>query len=157
MDSASSQTANGPTRRQLLKNSLAAGAISFPMLVPASVFGQSAPSNLIQVGQIGCGRIGRYSEMTGMLNNSDVARYAAVCDLDTVRLADGKQNIEANYARTLGAGKYDAVKTYRDYRELLATRASMRCVSACRTTGTPRWRWKRPWRARTCTCKSPPH
>jgi len=117
------RNANEPTRRDILKNSLATGAIGFPLLVPSYLFGAQAPGNLIQVGQIGCGRIARASEMVGILRNSDVARYAAVCDLDTVRLADGKQNIEANYARTLGAGKYDAVKTYRDYRELLADKS----------------------------------
>ena len=112
------------TRRDILKRSLAAGAAAgFPMIVPPSVFGQQAPSNLIRVGQIGCGRIARSSEMPGILHNSAVARYVAVGDLDAVRVADAKQNIEANYTKTLGAGKFAPVKTYRDYREMLADKS----------------------------------
>ena len=92
-------------------------------IVPATVFGKSAPSNLIQVAQIGCGRIGRSSEMPGVLRHSDVARFVAVCDLDTVRLADGKSFIESYYTKKLGGGKFAPVKTYGDYRELLADKS----------------------------------
>jgi len=104
------------TRREFLKGAAVTG---FPAIVPSRVFGQSAPGNLIQVAQIGCGRIARGSEMTGILRNSAVARFVAVCDLDTVRLADAKQTIEAAYAKRFGSGNYAALKTYRDYRELL--------------------------------------
>jgi hypothetical protein len=46
------------TRRDFLKLSAAAAAtIGFPTIVPASVFGQAAPSNRINVGAIGVGRI----------------------------------------------------------------------------------------------------
>ena len=48
-----------PTRREFLGAAL--GAFAFPTIVPSTVFGRSAPSNLIQVGQVGCGRIGRTS------------------------------------------------------------------------------------------------
>ncbi len=104
------------TRRDFLKGAAVAG---FPTIVPSRVFGQSAPSNVIQVGQIGCGRIARGSEMAGVLKNSDVARYVAVSDLDTVRVADAKQTIEGAYAKKFGAGKYADIKMYGDYREML--------------------------------------
>lgn len=104
------------TRRDFLKGAAIAG---FPTIVPSRVFGASAPGNMIQVAQIGCGRIARSSEFVGVLKNSDVARYVAVCDLDTVRVADGKQTLEAAYAKKFGAGKYAAIKTYGDYREML--------------------------------------
>jgi predicted dehydrogenase len=108
------------SRRQFLKGSLsAAAAIGFPAIVPSHVFGRSAPSNMVQVGQIGCGRIARDSEFQGILRNSDVARYVAVCDLDTVRLADAKRLLEQAYAQKFGAGKYAEIKTYGDYREML--------------------------------------
>jgi predicted dehydrogenase len=103
-------------RREFLK---AAGAAGFPAIVPARVFGKSAPSNLIQVGQIGCGRIARSSEFPGMLRNSDAARIVAVADLDSVRLADAKQFVESRYAEKLGRDKYTGVKTYADYRQML--------------------------------------
>jgi predicted dehydrogenase len=107
-------------RRSFLKTSAVAG---FPAIVPSRVFGQSAPSNLIQVAQIGCGRIARVSEFRGILKHSDKARFVAVCDLDTVRLEDGRQLVEEHYAKQFGSGKYAAVKMYRDYREMLADKS----------------------------------
>jgi predicted dehydrogenase len=104
------------TRRGFFQASLAAG---FPAIVPSSVFGQSAPGNHIRVAQIGCGRIARGSEFPGVLRHSDKARYVAVCDLDTVRLQDGKQLVESAYTTKHGATGFEPVKTYRDYRELL--------------------------------------
>ena len=107
-------------RRSFLERSLtAAAALGFPSVVPARVFGPSAPNNLIQVGQIGCGRIARVSEFPGILRNSDVARYVAVCDLDSIRLADAKSMLEQAYAKKFGAGNYAELKTYGDYREML--------------------------------------
>lgn len=105
------------SRREFLKAS--AIVTGFPMIVPQSVFGQTAPSNLIQVGQLGCGRIGRASEMPGVLRNSDVARYVAVCDLDSIRAADGKQFIDGYYERKFGGAKPSDVKIYSDYRQML--------------------------------------
>ncbi len=100
------------SRREFLK----AAAIGFPMIVPSRVFGAAAPSNLIQVAQIGCGRIARASEIAGILRNRAVARYVAVCDLDTVRIADARQTIEAAY-------QANGIQTYRDYREVLADKS----------------------------------
>lgn len=107
------------SRRKFLKGSIAAAAAGFPAIVPARVFGRSAPSNLIQVAQIGCGRIARDSEFKGILKNSDVARYIAVCDLDTVRTADAKRLLEQAYAKKFGSGQYAEIKTFGDYREML--------------------------------------
>jgi predicted dehydrogenase len=104
------------TRRDLLTSAVVAG---FPAIVPSRVLGQAAPSNLIQVAQIGCGRIARGSEMAGLLKNADSARYVAVCDLDTVRVADAKQLIEGAYAKQFGSGNYAQLKTYTNYREML--------------------------------------
>jgi myo-inositol 2-dehydrogenase/D-chiro-inositol 1-dehydrogenase len=111
---------NRTSRRQFLKGSVsAAAAVGFPAIVPARVLGRPALSDMIQVAQIGCGRIARHSEMVGILRNSDVARYVAVCDLDTVRVADAKSLLEHAYAEKFGAGKYAEIKTYGDYREML--------------------------------------
>jgi predicted dehydrogenase len=119
MPSKPGQNAPQLSRRQCIKGAVAAGAavIGFPTIVPSTVFGQSAPSNLIQVAQIGCGRIARASEFPGILKNQKVARYVAVCDLDSVRVADGKQLLEWSYAKRLG--RKVAIKTYGDYREML--------------------------------------
>ena len=110
------------SRRHFLKASLA-GGIGFPMIVPARVFGQSAPSNMIQVAQIGCGRQARDSELRGMLRHSDKARFVAICELDSVRMADAKQMIESDYEKKFGSGKYVALKTYENYREMLENKS----------------------------------
>jgi myo-inositol 2-dehydrogenase/D-chiro-inositol 1-dehydrogenase len=104
-------------RREFLKSAIVAG---FPTIVPASVFGQSAPSNIINVAQIGCGRIARASEFPGVFRHHDKARFVAVSDLDKVRIADAKKLIEDTYTARVGAGKFAPVKTYDDYRDLLA-------------------------------------
>jgi myo-inositol 2-dehydrogenase / D-chiro-inositol 1-dehydrogenase len=96
------------SRRRFLRSTVAA----FPAIVSSRVLGKNAPGNLIQVAQIGCGRIARSSEFPGLLKHSDRARVTAVCDLDRVRLADGKQLVENHYGST-------GVKTYEDYREML--------------------------------------
>lgn len=109
--------AAAPSRRTFV------AALGFPTIVPASVFGQSAPSNILQLGQIGCGRIARSHDMPENFKHTSVARYVAVCDLDSVRLADGKQLVESTYARRLGSDKAVSVKTYSDYREMLADKS----------------------------------
>jgi len=114
---------NRQSRREFLKRSLAAAgaAAAFPAIVPSSVFGKSAPSNAIHVGAIGVGRISREHDLPGVLQY-DTARLTAVCDLDGKRLKEGRELIEAFYAKKTGKPDYLAVKTYADFRELLADR-----------------------------------
>jgi len=109
------ESSHGTTRREVLLAAAGLGALGFPTIVPARVFGRSSPSNLIQVAQIGCGRISRSSEIPGMLRNADRARIVAACDLDSVRLADAKELIERAQADRGGG----SIKTYHDYKELL--------------------------------------
>lgn len=107
------------TRRNFLKTTVAgtAAAAAFPTIVPSSVFGQDAPSKLIQVGQIGCGRIARDMDLRGLLGQPGLARVVAVCDLDSKRVADGKKLVEASYSKSgKPAGE---VKTYENYQEML--------------------------------------
>ena len=108
-------------RRQFLKGSLAAtaGTIVIPTIVPSSVFGKNAPSNIINIGQIGCGRIARTHDMSELMRYYDRARYIAVCDLDKNRLADGKKLVESTYNRRTGSTSAVDVKMYDDYKELL--------------------------------------
>lgn len=107
-------------RRRFLKASVfgAAGAAVGPLLLPSSLFGQSAPSRKIQIAQIGCGRIAHEMDMPGILKQ-DLARVVAVCDLDTKRLANARQRVEDFYARKTGRAGAVAVNTFTDYRELL--------------------------------------
>ena len=104
------------SRRDFLKTSLVgAGALAFPNIIPASVLGAGAPSNKINILQIGCGRIGRSMDMPGILKQ-DAARMVAVCDLDSIRVADAKKYVEEFYAKKKITMN---VATYGDYREAL--------------------------------------
>lgn len=104
------------SRRGFLKTSVFAGAaIGFPTIIPSKVLGADAPSNKINILQIGCGRIGRDMDMPGILKQ-DAARIVAVCDLDSLRVADAKEMVEGYYKKkkiSLTAA------TYGDYREAL--------------------------------------
>ena len=52
-------------RNFIEKTSIGAAAIiGVPSIVPSSVFGKNAPSNKINIGQIGCGRIARSHDLT---------------------------------------------------------------------------------------------
>jgi len=125
---------NPNSRRTFLKNSVrvTAGTIAlsnipsivsagFPTIVPASVFGKNAPSNKINIGQIGCGRIARTHDLAETFKY-DVARIMAVADVDKLRLLDGKKLVEGWYSKKTGQANYMDVKTYEDYHELLANK-----------------------------------
>lgn len=109
-------------RRSLIKASLGtAVAAGFPAIVPASVFGQNAPSNRITIGAIGYGRIGRDADVPSVLRH-DIAQIVAVCDIDKGRLADGKKRIEDHYSKKTGKA-HTGVKTFENYRDLLADKS----------------------------------
>ena len=90
----------------------------FPTIVPANVLGgQNAPSNQINVGAIGNGRISRDHDMPGVLRY-ERARITGVCDLDSKRVQSAKKLVNDYYTKKSGKA-YDGVTTYEDYRELL--------------------------------------
>jgi len=95
-----------------------AAAVGFPTIVPATVFGQMAPSERINVGAIGVGRISRGHDLPAIFK-CDGARVIAVCDLDTTRAELGRQFVNEAYTKKLDT-RYDAVKVYHDYHDLLA-------------------------------------
>ncbi len=109
------------SRRSFLElGAKAAAALPFigmPTIVPASVFGKYAPSNRINVGAIGTGRISRGHDMPGIWQH-DSARIIAVCDLDIHRAEESKTLVNDFYTKQNGK-PYEGVKTYQDYRELL--------------------------------------
>ena len=79
------------SRRNFMK-STTKGAIAaslaitgFPTIVPASVFGKNAPSNKINIGQIGFGRIAKGHDLPDVMRN-DIARVVAVSDVDSKRM-----------------------------------------------------------------------
>lgn len=111
------------SRRNFIRNTLkgTAGAALFagaPTIVPASVLGKYAPSNRINVGAIGAGRIARDWDIPGTMK-SDMAHVLAVCDLDNKRLLQGKRLIDDFYTKK-GKPGYNSTKTYEHYEELIA-------------------------------------
>jgi predicted dehydrogenase len=95
-------------------------AMGFPAIVPATVFGQTAPSNRINVGAIGVGRISRGHDLPGIWQ-FDQARIMAVCDLDAKRVDQAKTLINGFYSKKTGK-PYDGVAGYHNYHELLANK-----------------------------------
>lgn len=91
-------------------------ALAAPLIVPSSVFGASAPSNRLRIGQIGCGRIARTHDMPGTFKAGRVD-YVAMCDVDIKRAREGKELAE-QYYRDSG-GSAPQIATYQDYQELV--------------------------------------
>ncbi len=118
-------TKSQPSRRTFIgaagKGLMAASILpGFPAIVPASVRGAASPSNRINIGAIGNGRISRTHDLPGLWKY-DAARIVAVCDLDTRRVADAKTLVNGYYTKKNGR-PYDGVTGYGDYRELLASK-----------------------------------
>ncbi len=93
-------------------------SVGFPSIVPASVIGKNAPSNKINIGQIGCGRIARSHDLIDTMAY-DVANVMAVCDLDSKRMKDAKELVDKFYQEKKGEINYKGTKVYGDYREML--------------------------------------
>jgi len=121
----SDNNAGGVSRRDFLEKT-GAGLLGstvlggFPIVVPSSVFGPNAPSNRINIGAIGNGRISRGHDLPGVWKY-DNTRVVAVCDLDSKRLEDAKRLVNGHYADKTGK-PYDGVAGYADYRDLLANK-----------------------------------
>jgi predicted dehydrogenase len=92
----------------------------FPSIVPSSVLGATSPSNRINIGAIGNGRISRGHDLPGLWKY-DTARIMAVCDLDSHRVQDARTLVNEYYTKKTGK-KYDGVTTYADYTDLLANK-----------------------------------
>ncbi len=108
-------------RRHFISKSatFTAGTIILPTIIPSKVLGKNPPSDQINIGQIGFGRIAMTHDLAETLKY-DIARVVAVADFDTNRLKKGKQFIESFYTKKTGNQAYLNVKTYSDYRGILA-------------------------------------
>jgi len=98
------------TRRDFLKGTAitaAGAAFALPAIVPSSVFGANAPSNIITIGSIGVGGMGT-GNMRGFNGKKD-SKVVAVCDVDAEHREKARN--------TIGL---DAKSAYGDYREVLA-------------------------------------
>jgi len=100
-------------RRAFLKRSLACGAaIAAPHIITGRVFGADAPSNRVNVGQIGCGNIGSNYHIP-ILSREDDVRIVAVADAYKSRRDGAAARLNKKY----GEG---TTKAHADFREILA-------------------------------------
>lgn len=107
------------TRRDFIKKASVAsvGAMVLPTIVPASVFGKSAPSNQITVGMIGTGRQAIHANLNNGFLKLDNCRVIATNDVDSWRMNAATKTVNEAYSRS---GKsYKGVKEYEDHRELI--------------------------------------
>ena len=108
------------SRRDFIRNSslVGAGAFALPSIIPASVMGPNAPSGRINVGMIGTGRQAIHANLKNGFLKLDNCRVVAVNDVDSWRMQLGEKTVNEAYS---AAGKsYSGVKSYGDYRELIA-------------------------------------
>ena len=114
------------SRRRFLKT--AAATIAVPYFVPASVFGQNAPSNRIAMGCIGVGNQG-LPILERFMKQPD-CQIVAVCDVNRGSFGykeedhfrgrePAKKRVEKYYAEKSGQS-YDGCDAYNDFRDLIA-------------------------------------
>lgn len=114
------------SRRQFLKlTGASAAVIGFPTVIPSRVFGAAAPGKLIQIAQIGCGRIANDMDLPSVLKHPQLARIVAVADFDSKRAELARRKVEQSYEKSVS--QKVAVKTYGDYREVI-TRSDIDAV-----------------------------
>ena len=119
MKSREIKKASALNRREFLKSSAATGAVLLgPMIVPVSVFGADAPSERINVGAIGVGRMGN-GDLGEALGAKQV-QVVAVCEVDSNRAEAARQRVEKHYANRSPGGSYKGCAAYGDFRELIA-------------------------------------
>lgn len=80
--------------------------------------GARAPSDKLTLGFIGVGTMGR-GHLGGFLGRNEV-EVVAVCDVVKERTESAQQMVEKRYADRTKSGTYKGVKTFGDFRELLA-------------------------------------
>jgi predicted dehydrogenase len=103
---------NEVTRRRFLQGAAGAGAaLAMPTIVPASVFGASAPSNLVAVAAIGVG--GRGSGLIHEAGSDPLAKVVAICDV----FQDRRERMAEHFNQRYGS---KVCQPYGDLREMLA-------------------------------------
>lgn len=108
------------SRRDFIRNSslLTTGAFVIPSIVPASVLGRNAPSGRINIGMIGTGRQAINANLKRGFLTLENCRVVAVNDVDSWRMALGEKTVNEAYSKD--GRSYNGVKSYGDYRELIA-------------------------------------
>jgi len=111
------------SRRQFLCRAAAgaAGALTFPTILPSSALGKDgavAPSERIVMGCIGWGQIAP-GDLGECIRHPDV-QFVAVCEVDSERRERARKTVEDYYAAKSTAGSYQGCTGYHDFRDLIA-------------------------------------
>jgi predicted dehydrogenase len=102
-------------RRSFLQTTSCLAALP---LIRTSVANAIAPSDRLNIGFIGVGKMGG-GHLGKFLGNEQV-RVVAVCDVVKERLDHAKTMVEKRYGASAKSGEYRGVKTFDDFRDLLA-------------------------------------
>ncbi len=118
------------SRRDFLTRgtALLGATVTFPTIVPSSVFGATAPSNRITMAMIGMG-IQMGGHVRTMLGRDDV-QILAVCDVDRTKRESYKQQVEQAYATEMTSGTYKGCDAVLEY-EQICDRADIDAVLIC--------------------------
>ncbi len=129
MKQSENPTTELPTRRRFIQSTAvhATAAVAAPYIVPASVFGATAPSNRINVGCIGGGNQG-FLDLKLFMDQPD-CQLVAVCDVnrgsggykersDVRGCEPARDLVEAFYSKR-DDKVYKGCATYRDFRDVL--------------------------------------
>ena len=103
------------TRRAMLRTSAVAAAV--PCIIPASALGKNdavTPSERINVGIIGCGKMAGGYHLGNLLKAADV-QVVAVAEVDRTRREHAKQRVHQAYS---GKTDYKGCAAYNDFREI---------------------------------------
>lgn len=102
----------------LIKSALTgAGVAAAPFLIPSSVFSRPAPSDKINIAQIGFGRIAKGHDLPLTIKHPS-ARIVAVADVDLKRAQAGQEWIKNWYLENRKEKQVE-IRVCQDYRELL--------------------------------------
>ncbi len=108
-------------RKKFIKISgmAATGGLIIPTVVPSTVIGKYAPSNRINIGMIGTGRQAIQANLKNGFLKLDNCQVIAINDVDIWRMNLAKNIINETYSNQKNK-KFSGVKSYNDYRELIA-------------------------------------
>lgn len=109
------------SRRDFVKNAgiFAVAFAAGPLILPRRLFGANAPSKKINIGMIGMGRQMMGQNLHPFLESPD-CQVVAVCDVDSWRMEQGLNAVNAFYAKQRGVASWKGCKTYKDWRDLIA-------------------------------------
>jgi myo-inositol 2-dehydrogenase / D-chiro-inositol 1-dehydrogenase len=107
-------------RRRFLRQTLGVtAALAVPIVLPASVRGQTPASSRIGVGFIGMGRQAYHANLLPFLASPET-HVVAVCDVDHWRMEQARKRVDDHYSVTRPGGTYEGCVVAHDYREILA-------------------------------------